>query len=153
MLSSIYTRSRGSRVIYTEPCHVLGVAFDNILKFSKALVYIKDDNSNYLTVLNKTQGIIRASLVAQTVKIYLQYRIFGIDPRSGRSPAEENSYSLQYSCLANSTDRGAWWATVYVVTNSPTFLNDFHFQFRSQSLIIATYLANSLSLPSSAAKV
>ena len=54
MLSSIYTRSRGSRVIYTEPCHVLGVAFDNILKFSKALVYIKDDNSNYLTVLNKT---------------------------------------------------------------------------------------------------
>ena len=54
MLSSIYTRSRGSRVIYTEPCHVLGVAFGNILKFSKALVYIKDDNSNYLTVLNKT---------------------------------------------------------------------------------------------------
>ena len=47
-------RSRGSGVIYTEPCHVLGVSFNNILKFSKALVYNKDDNSNYLTVLNKT---------------------------------------------------------------------------------------------------
>lgn len=54
MLSSIYMRSRGSGVIYTEPCHVLGVSFNNILKFSKALVYNKDDNSNYLTVLNKT---------------------------------------------------------------------------------------------------
>ena len=32
------------------------------------------------------------------------------DPGLGRSPEGENGYSLQYSCLENSTDRGAWWA-------------------------------------------
>ena len=34
-------------------------------------------------------------------------------PRSGRSPGEGNGYSLQYSCLENSMDRGAWQATVH----------------------------------------
>ena len=31
---------------------------------------------------------------------------------------------LQYSCLENSTDRGAWWATVHGVTKSQTQLSD-----------------------------
>ena len=31
----------------------------------------------------------------------------------GRSPGEGNGYPLQYSCLKNSMDRGAWWATVH----------------------------------------
>ena len=30
----------------------------------------------------------------------------------GRSPGEGNGYPLQYSCLENSMDRGAWWATI-----------------------------------------
>ena len=34
---------------------------------------------------------------------------------SGRSPGEGNGYPLQYSCLKNSMDRGAWWATVHGV--------------------------------------
>ena len=34
-------------------------------------------------------------------------------PELGRSPAEENGYPPQYSCLENSMDRGAWWATVH----------------------------------------
>ena len=33
-------------------------------------------------------------------------------PGSGRSPGEENGNPLQYSCLENSMDRGAWWAIV-----------------------------------------
>ena len=33
-------------------------------------------------------------------------------PRSGRSPGEGNGNPLQYSCLGNPMDRGAWWATV-----------------------------------------
>ena len=37
-------------------------------------------------------------------------------PRSGRSPGEGNSIPLQYSCLGNPTDRGAWWAIVHGVT-------------------------------------
>ena len=36
-------------------------------------------------------------------------------PGSRRSPGEENGNSLQYSCLENTIDRGAWWATVYGV--------------------------------------
>ena len=37
-------------------------------------------------------------------------------PRLGRSPGEGNGYPLQYSCLENHMDRGAWWATVHGVT-------------------------------------
>ena len=36
----------------------------------------------------------------------------GSIPGSGRSPREGNGNPLQYSCLENPTDRGAWWATV-----------------------------------------
>ena len=39
-------------------------------------------------------------------------------PRSGKSPGEENGNPLQYSCLENSMNRGAWWATVHGVTKS-----------------------------------
>jgi len=35
----------------------------------------------------------------------------GSIPGSGRSPGERNGYSLQYSCLKNPMDRGAWQAT------------------------------------------
>ena len=41
-------------------------------------------------------------------------------PGSGRSPEEGNSLPLQYSCLENPVDRGAWWATVHEVTKSRT---------------------------------
>ena len=37
----------------------------------------------------------------------------GSIPESGRSPGEGNGYPLQYSCLGNPTDRGAWQATVH----------------------------------------
>ena len=36
----------------------------------------------------------------------------GLMPRSGKSPGEGNGRLLQYSCLENSMDRGAWWVTV-----------------------------------------
>ena len=35
----------------------------------------------------------------------------GLIPWLGRSPGEGNGYPLQYSCLENSMDRGAWWAS------------------------------------------
>ena len=37
----------------------------------------------------------------------------GLIPGLGRSPGEGNSNPLQYSCLENPMDRGAWWATVH----------------------------------------
>ena len=44
-------------------------------------------------------------------------------PGSGRSPGEGNGNPLQYSCLENSTDRGAWWAIVHGVAKSQTPLS------------------------------
>ena len=38
---------------------------------------------------------------------------------SGRSPGGGNGNPLQYSCLGNSMDRGAWWASVHGVAKSP----------------------------------
>ena len=48
-----------------------------------------------------------ASLVAQMVNNLPAM------PGLGRSPGKENGNPLQYSCLGNSMDKGAWWATVH----------------------------------------
>ena len=45
-------------------------------------------------------------------------RNVGLIPGSGRSPAGGTGNPLQYSCLENSIDRGAWWATIHGVTKS-----------------------------------
>ena len=47
----------------------------------------------------------------------------GLIPRSGISCREGNSNPLQYSCLENSMDKGAWWATVHGVSKSCTPLS------------------------------
>ena len=44
----------------------------------------------------------------------------GSIPESGRSPGERNGYPLQYSCLEDSMDRGAWQTTVHGVAKSWT---------------------------------
>ena len=48
----------------------------------------------------------------------------GSIPGLGGSPGEGNGNPLQYSCLGNPKDRGAWWATVHRVTKSQTRLSD-----------------------------
>ena len=52
-------------------------------------------------------------------------------PGLGRSPGEGNGNPLQYSCLENPMDGGAWWATVQGVAKSRTRLSDFTFFFQS----------------------
>ena len=44
----------------------------------------------------------------------------GLIPRLERFPGEGNGNLLQYSCLGNPMDRGAWWATVHGVAKSQT---------------------------------
>ena len=67
---------------------------------------------------------VRASLVAQLVKNPSakagDARDLGSIPGLGGSPGGGNGNPLQYSCMENSTDRGAWWATVHEVTKSRT---------------------------------
>ena len=48
----------------------------------------------------------------------------GLIPGSGRSPGEGNGNSLQYSCLGNTMERGAWWAAVHGVAKSQTRLSN-----------------------------
>ena len=69
-----------------------------------------------------------ASLVTQLVK-ESAYNSGdpGLIPGSGRAPEERNGFPLQYSCLENSMERGAWWATVHGVAKSQRQLSDFHF--------------------------
>ena len=50
-------------------------------------------------------------------------RDLGSIPQSGRSPGEGNGNPLQYSCLGNPMDRGAWQATVHGVAKSWTRLS------------------------------
>ena len=51
----------------------------------------------------------------------------GLIPGSGRSLGEGNGHPLQYSCLENSMDGEAWWATVHGVAESQTWLSNFNF--------------------------
>ena len=69
--------------------------------------------------MDKVEG--RSSLVAQLAKNLPAMQetwvwFLGLIPGSGRSPGEGNGNPLQYPCLENPMDRGAWWATVHRVS-------------------------------------
>ena len=73
-----------------------------------------------------------ASLVAQTVKnLPLIPGDPGLIPGPGRSPGEGNGNPLQYSCLENPMDRGAWPVAVHGVAKSQTPLSDKHLNFHT----------------------
>ena len=59
----------------------------------------------------------------------------GLIPGMGRSPGEGNGNPLQYSCLENPMDRGAWWATVHgvAIAKSRTRLSGFTLTFTLRS--------------------
>ena len=52
--------------------------------------------------------------------------VLGPIPGLGRSPGGGNCNPLQYSCLENPMDGGAWWATVHGVAKSQIWLRDWH---------------------------
>ena len=83
----------------------------------------------------------------------------GSIPGSGRPPGEGNGNPLQYSCLEEPMDRGAWWATVhgikrvrhdlvYGVTKSQTRLSDFTFTFTGKTIALTmwTFVGKVMSL-------
>ena len=74
-------------------------------------------NSIVTTNAKPTAG--RASLVSQLVRNLpaVQETLDSI-PGLGRSPGEGNGKPLQYSCLENPMDRGAWWATALGITRA-----------------------------------
>ena len=70
-------------------------------------------------------------------------------PGSGRTPGEGNGSPLQYSCLKNLMDRGAWQATVHGVAKRWTWLSDYQFHFdhrlRHRPLICSGCISHLLS--------
>ena len=60
----------------------------------------------------------------------------GLIPGSERSPREGNSNSLQYSCLENPMDRGAWRATIHGVAKHSTRLNNEHTRGAKESYFL-----------------
>ena len=58
----------------------------------------------------------------------------GSIPGSGIFPGEGNGNQLEYFCLENSMDRGAWWAVVHGVAKSRTWLSDFTLTFHFHAL-------------------
>ena len=63
--------------------------------------------------------------MAQTVESACSAGDPGLIPGSGRSSGEGNGNPLQYSCLENPMDGGAWEATVHGVTKNQTELSNF----------------------------
>ena len=61
--------------------------------------------------------------MAQEVKNVPAMQETYLIPELGRFPGEGNDYPLQYSCLENPRDRGAWCGTVHGVAKSQTRLN------------------------------
>ena len=71
-------------------------------------------------------GVLMASLVVQKVKnLPIKQHPCSI-PGSGRSPGGRHGNPVQYSCLENPMDRGAWWATVHGVIEWLTLSLHFH---------------------------
>ena len=67
-----------------------------------------------------------ASLVAQRLKrLPAIWETWVLSLGQEDSPGEGNGNPLQYSCLENPMDGGAWWATVHGVAKSRTRLSDF----------------------------
>ena len=83
------------------------------------------DNNNNKSYIY-TSFYFWASLVVLVVKNLAanegDARNSGFIPGSGRSPGEVSGNPLQYSCLENPMDRGAWQSTVHGVTESQTWL-------------------------------
>ena len=70
----------------------------------------------------------RSSLVAQRLKrLPPMWETWVRSLGREDSPGEGNDNPLQYSCLENPMDRGAWWATVHGFPKSRTWLSDFTF--------------------------
>ena len=67
---------------------------------------------------------------------YAEYLYFG---QLSSKLREGNGTSLQYSCLENPIDGGAWWAAIHGVAKSQARLSDFTFHFQALEKEMATH--------------
>ena len=77
--------------------------------------------------------------MAQVVRSLPAVRETQVRSVSRRCPGEGNGNPLQYSCLENPMDEGAWWAAVHGVAKSQSRPSDFTFTFKVlQTLLVST---------------
>ena len=78
---------------------------------------------SHLTAPKIHTGVSQVALMVKNPLSKLgDIRDMGSNPRSGSSLGRGHGNPLQYACLENSTDRGAWWARVQRVAKSQTLL-------------------------------
>ena len=83
---------------------------NKIATWRKILVMVLSEKKESKTEILVYYNYSGASLVAQMVRNSpANAETVGSIPRLGRSPGEGNGNPLQYACLGNSMDRGAWW--------------------------------------------
>ena len=125
-----------------------------LLGFTQTHIHWVSDAIQPSHPLSSPSSAVNLSQHHFSVKIYIwQYHLFlktvgsdgkesahnvgdlGLIPESRRSPGEGNGNPLQYSCLGNPTDGGAWWATVLGVAKSWTWLRNFTFTISFHSSV------------------
>ena len=81
------------------------------------------------TELKYVKGVSQVVLVIKNLHAHAgDTRDMSLTPGSGRSPGEEHGNPLQYPCLENPMDRGAWRATIHWVAKNWTWLKWFSMQ-------------------------
>ena len=115
------SRIRGQKVLFCFVFLKIGIVEHVWLLMGSMKKRGERDEGKYLWDLSQLHNfsVLGASLVALLVK-NLPAGDLGSIPGWGRCPGEENGNPLQCSCLDNSMDRGAWWATVHGVSKSDT---------------------------------
>ena len=105
--------------IYTHACSTIHTCEDIILKFQYITITIlkKTHFGFSLKYLCSSKGF-PGGWVVKNLPAHAED--VDLIPGSGRSPGGGNGNPLQYSCLGNPMDRGAWWATVHGLAESQT---------------------------------
>ena len=107
---SIELAMPSNHLILCHPLLILPLVFPSIRVFSYIYIYI------YIYIYSFPGGSVVKNLPANAGDA----RNIVLIPRLGRSPWRRNSNLLQYSCLKNPVDRGAWQATVHGITECRT---------------------------------
>ena len=91
-----------------------------VMSFQPSHTQLLWDTAHIIIIMGLLGGTVLKNLPADAGDA----RDAGLIPELGRLPGEGNDNPLQYPCLENSMDRGAWQATVQWVTESQTWLSD-----------------------------
>ena len=103
----------------------LGVLFESRHAHRKSTIYKHSPDLWTIYIPCICQGIQVAVVIKNLPANAGDIRDIALIPGSGRSPGEGHGNPLQYSCLENPMDRGAWWATGHRVAQSRTWLKQF----------------------------